>query len=244
MTKELHTHVLDFDDCRRTFEQINKILVSGGTVNEIQRGGVRIGDRDIRILDFDAPFILTESPDRDIDISIRPGSFSDTGILSVASADFNVTAGAVELKDTVVKSVGTDFAGAAPVAHSFDIKGGSGITTSGAGTDVTIALTAAITNLLDFFNGTFIETFDALVTSDGATITMSLEQSGGGDLTMVFSDEQSSFDCTPAATISLTAGTDIAPRMNWIYILESTRALTKSTSGWPSGVEFIKVGVL
>ncbi len=100
-----------------------------------------------------------------------------------------------------------------------------------------------VSRLLDFFNGTFIETFDALVTSDGATITMSLEKSGGGDLTMVFSNGQSAFDCTPAATISLTAGIDTFPQMNWIYILRSTKLLTKSTSGWPSDVEHIKVGV-
>ena len=95
----------------------------------------------------------------------------------------------------------------------------------------------------NFFNGSFRESFDALVTSDGATITMSLEQSGGGDLTMQFSDGQEVFDCTPADTIALTAGTDASPQTNYIYILQSdsTRALTKSTSAFPS-TEHIKIG--
>tara|TARA_R110000803_G_scaffold43701_4_gene93027 strand:+ start:4040 stop:5929 length:1890 start_codon:yes stop_codon:yes gene_type:complete len=94
---------------------------------------------------------------------------------------------------------------------------------------------------LDFFNGTFLESFDAKVTSDGATITMTLEKSGGGDLTMNFSDGQTTLDCTPAASIALTPGTDTIPVTNYVYILQSTRALTVSTSDWPATVEHIKV---
>ena len=93
-----------------------------------------------------------------------------------------------------------------------------------------------------FFNGTFQETFDAVVTSDGATITMSLEQAGTGDLTMQFSDGYTTLDCTsPLQTIVLTAGaSDAAPQANYIYIPQSTKVLTKSTSTWPAG-EHIRV---
>jgi hypothetical protein len=100
---------------------------------------------------------------------------------------------------------------------------------------------AEIDSQLAFFQGTFLESFDALVTSDGATVTMSLEQSGGGDLTMVFSDGHTVFDTTPAATIALTAGSDTSPTGNFIYVLQSTKVLTKSTSAWPT-VEHIKIG--
>jgi hypothetical protein len=93
----------------------------------------------------------------------------------------------------------------------------------------------------DFFNGTFLESFNAVATSDGATVTMSLEKSGGGDLTMRFSDGRTTLDCTPAATIALTAGSDSSPTTNFIYIPQSTKVLTKSTAGWPSA-EHIKVG--
>jgi hypothetical protein len=95
----------------------------------------------------------------------------------------------------------------------------------------------------DFFNGTFRETFNALLSSDGATITLSLEQSGGGDLTLQFSDGDTILDCTPADTIVLTAGTDSSPQANYIYIPQSTKVLTKSTSNWPSE-EHIKVTYL
>lgn len=105
-----------------------------------------------------------------------------------------------------------------------------------------IGLSSEFLGTMAFFQGTFTEKFDALATSDGATITMTLEQVGGGDLTMNFSDGYSVLVCTPTAcSIALTAGTDIAEQANYIYVLQSTKALTKSTSGWPD-TEHIKVG--
>jgi len=99
----------------------------------------------------------------------------------------------------------------------------------------------SMTLLGSFFNGVFVQSFNALVTSNGTVVTMSLEQSGGGDLTMKFSDGPTTFDCTPAATIVLTPGTDSAPTTNYVYIPQSTKALTLSTTQWPS-TEHIKVG--
>lgn len=91
-----------------------------------------------------------------------------------------------------------------------------------------------------FYNGTFIESFDADITSDGATITLSIERTGTGNLTMRFSDGHSTLVTAPA-TIALTAGSDTVPQANYIYVLQSTKVLTKSTTGWPTGVEHIKV---
>ena len=95
---------------------------------------------------------------------------------------------------------------------------------------------------INFFNGSFVESFDATVASDGATITMSLAQTGGGDLTMRFNDGDTILDCDPTPqTIALTAGSDINPQANYIYILQSTKVLTKSPTAWPSA-EHIKIG--
>lgn len=93
---------------------------------------------------------------------------------------------------------------------------------------------------LGFFWGTFLEPIDAFATSDGATITMTLEQTGGGDLTMDFSDGLTRLDCTPACTVELTPGTDEEPVQNFVYILQSTKALTVSTDNWPAA-EHIRV---
>ena len=39
---------------------------------------------------------------------------------------------------------------------------------------------------------------------------------------------------TPICTVALTPGTDVSPTLNYIYVLESTKALTASTAGWPA----------
>lgn len=106
-----------------------------------------------------------------------------------------------------------------------------------------------VDSFLDFFNGTFRETFNALVTSDGATVTMTLERDGGGDLTMNFGPGQAPFDCTLAtpsgkAELTLTAGTDSAPATNHVYILESDRILRTDTE-WPDpDVQHARVALL
>ena len=98
--------------------------------------------------------------------------------------------------------------------------------------------------LQNAWNGTILESFDARTSSDGATVTMSLERSGGGDLTMNFSDGFTILDCTsPVQTIALTPGaTDADPQTNYIYILQSNKVLTKALDKFPEGVEHIKIG--
>ena len=92
----------------------------------------------------------------------------------------------------------------------------------------------------NFVNGSFKESFNALVTSDGATITMTLTNASGGNLTMQFSDGDTTLIAPD--TIELTAGSDASPQNNYIYIPQSTKILTKSTSDWPHGTEHIRIG--
>lgn len=104
-------------------------------------------------------------------------------------------------------------------------------------------ITSDINQLFDdAWDGAIIEGFDFLVSSDGATITGTLANKDvARNLPIQFSTGFYTFDTTPAATITLTAGTDENPQQNYIYILESTKALTVSTSGFPL-VEHAKVG--
>ena len=95
-----------------------------------------------------------------------------------------------------------------------------------------------------FFDGAMLDQPDVNVTSNGTVISLSLEKSGGGDIRVVFSTGVTVLDTTPAATISLTAGSDVSPQINFIYIPESTKVLTVSTSGFPVGSEFSPVATV
>lgn len=88
-------------------------------------------------------------------------------------------------------------------------------------------------------NGAVLETVDIDVTSDGATVTFAIQALGGGDLT-VFNDGGISYtvDTTPAATISLTAGSDVSPTLNYVYFLSSTMSLTVSTVSFPNSAAY------
>lgn len=99
-------------------------------------------------------------------------------------------------------------------------------------------LAADSASLRQSFCGIVFDSPDIGVISDGATITFSVEKTGGGDLRFWFTAGMITLDTTPAATLALTAGTDIAPQINFVYVLQSTGLLTASTSGFPVGVEY------
>lgn len=79
------------------------------------------------------------------------------------------------------------------------------------------------------------ETISFWVTSDGATITWTLQNADlTNDLTMIFSDGIVMLDVTPAKTVTLTAWTDSNPQSNYVYIPISTKVLTVSTTEFPA----------
>lgn len=72
-------------------------------------------------------------------IAAEDATTSNKGVASFADADFNVSSGAVELKDTVVKAVTTDSGALTPSTHGFSILGGEGIDVTHAGSTITVA---------------------------------------------------------------------------------------------------------
>jgi len=148
----------------------------------------------------------------------------------------NVPAGFADNIDNTGSSCDNNAACTLPIVDGNDFYNGINVEQAlqDAGSD--------INSIKNFFNGTFENAFDALVTSDGATVTMSLEKKGGGNLIMNFSGKKTSLDCTPACTIELTTGSDTSPQINAIYIPASTMVLTKSTSGFPTDEQHIRVG--
>lgn len=114
------------------------------------------------------------------------------------------------------------------------VSGTTDFTTSTGGTTPVIDIdTKFKTTGMHGWNGSILETVDGNVTSDGATITYSVEKSGGGNLTVVFSDGYYAWTTAPDI-VTLTAGSDPFPQMNYVYFLQSTKTLTVSTVGWPA----------
>lgn len=93
----------------------------------------------------------------------------------------------------------------------------------------------------NFWNGVFRETYDFRITESGGIITGTLTPANGhANMTMLFSDGFTMLDTDPSATIELIAGTDANPQKNYVYIPQSTKELTISTTGFPTN-EHIKV---
>lgn len=92
-----------------------------------------------------------------------------------------------------------------------------------------------------YFNALMLEEENTDITSDGVDVTFSLEKFGGGDLTLLFSTGNYVFDCTPPATVLLNVGSDSVPVPNYVYIPIDTKVLTVSTSGWPTGIEYVSI---
>lgn len=102
-------------------------------------------------------------------------------------------------------------------------------------TEVNLVGVASTQNELnDGWDGSTIETSDVGITSNGTIWTCTVEQSGGGDIRFRYGGETFLLDCTPAASVTLTTGTDVAPVANYIFIDGTTKLLTANTAGFPA----------
>jgi hypothetical protein len=72
-------------------------------------------------------------------VSASNASTTQKGVASFETLDFNVTSGAVELKDTVLKAITTDTGALTIANHAISILGGEGMDVTHSGTTITIA---------------------------------------------------------------------------------------------------------
>ena len=96
----------------------------------------------------------------------------------------------------------------------------------------------------NFWNGVFREPMkiDISTNAAGTQVFASISPQGTNvDQTLMFSD---GFTLWADASIVLTPGTDTNPQLNYVYIPESTKVLTISTSDWPTSVEHVKLGTV
>ena len=134
-----------------------------------------------------------------------------------------------------------------PVSPDFDVTiGVVGVKDAAAGTlHANIHNAGRMQETEKFYNGGILEDHSLTVTSTGAVVSANLEKSGGGDLSLIFDGTFTNFVATPsAATVALTAGTDISPTLNYVYIPESTGLLTASTVSFPTTGQFVPVATV
>jgi hypothetical protein len=89
-------------------------------------------------------------------------------------------------------------------------------------------------DILGLANGATLDTASVDVDSNGSTITCTVDNSAspGSDIVIKFSTGL--YYWSMSDSVALTAGTDTVPVRNYVYLLESTKTLTASTSGWPA----------
>ena len=93
------------------------------------------------------------------------------------------------------------------------------------------------------WSGTLDPTPVITLVSDGVNWTLTLTGTGTVDLACIFAGVEHTFDATPAASINLTTGTDIAPKRNFVYLTESggTVTLNANTTGFPTATAHIHI---
>lgn len=103
-------------------------------------------------------------------ISVAAATTTTLGVASFATADFVVTAGVVDLADSVVKSISTDSEGAlTPVGNALSIVGGEGIDVTHSGAVITVTgEDATISNkgIASFADANFTVTAGAVATKN------------------------------------------------------------------------------
>lgn len=93
----------------------------------------------------------------------------------------------------------------------------------------------------DSWIGATLERVSAVATSAAGVVTLTVQQSGGGNLTLIFDGGPVTLTCPVTAT--LTLGSDIAPQINYVYVRQATpTVLTVSTTGFPTAEEYVPIG--
>jgi len=73
---------------------------------------------------------------------------------------------------------------------------------------------------------------------------LAVEKTGGGDIRLRFNSGTVLWGTAPADEVTLTEGSDTSPQINYAYFLESTGALTVSTTGFPTSGEYCPIATV
>ncbi len=213
-------------------------IVSMNVTTTLQRGGVDVVDT---ARDFTAGAGLTGggtlAADRTFDvvaanasIAVNANDIQANGLTNATTAVSTLAATAPVNGQVLTATSGTVATWQTPAGDTIQTVDTERFLISG----TELQMSTNMESALDFYLGAILETISVTVTEAASVVTLNLEQSGGGDLTIIFSDGYHALDCTPPDTVILTAGSDTSPTLNYVYVLQSTKTLTVSTTSFPS----------
>lgn len=119
---------------------------------------------------------------------------------------------------------------------------GLGLQTTAATGDITVALSDNVEDALRFFVGATLQSLTVDVTSDGADITLAVS-AAVSTVVLVFQDTRYDYDVSGTPSITLTAGTDTVPVLNYIWIPSDTKVLTVGLD-WPTGIDYVPIATV
>jgi hypothetical protein len=163
------------------------------------------------------------------------GGVGDVTLDIGAHGDGSITVNADNIQVGVLATDASHGARGGGTQHANAVPSGAAGFMSGADKEKLDGVEAAATIFNDGWNGSIIESTSVTVTSNGTVVTLAVEASGGGDLTCRFGSASYVFDCTPAATTPITAGTDSVPVETFVWLQESGGTVTFGTgTTWPA----------
>ena len=146
---------------------------------------------------------------------------------------------------------GLNVADGADVSPVASVHGRTGTVVSVAGdydeTEVSLTGDTSLqSDLNKGWDGTLLEPAAITITESVGTVSLNIERSGGGDLDLRLGGETFFYDTSPADSIALSAGTDISPTLNYVWLIETagTVSLATSTTGWPASAEYCAVATV
>lgn len=95
-------------------------------------------------------------------------------------------------------------------------------------------------DVIKIFNGAILEDHTVMVSSDGVTVSLTVDNRDSGQPLSLFFDGDFTQIATPI-TIPVTSGTDSAPAINYVYIPKSTVVPTTSGVGFPLNEQYVPI---
>jgi len=108
----------------------------------------------------------------------------------------------------------------------------------------TRSFTADTRDPFAILNGIMLDQPKVDVTSNGTTVTLNLFDNAGRDtIRIVYDKDVVYYDVINDGSLALTAGTDAAPQINYVYVPYNSATLEASTGDWPD-VEYAAVATV